>query len=60
MRIDRADSESELLGPPISKREIVQVVAGDFEVRLAHTPAEKSATISPTSTIGDCVHHTRR
>jgi len=37
MRIDRADSEAELLGPPISNREIVQVVAGDFEVRLART-----------------------
>jgi L-ornithine Nalpha-acyltransferase len=43
MRIDRADSESELLGPPISNREIVQVVAGDFEVRLAQTPAEIDA-----------------
>ena len=43
MRIDRADSESELLGPPISNREIVQVVAGDFEVRLARTPAEIDA-----------------
>ena len=37
MRIDRADSEAELLGPPISNREIVKVVAGDFEVRLAQT-----------------------
>jgi putative hemolysin len=37
MRIDRADSEAELLGPPISNREIVKVVAGDFEVRLAKT-----------------------
>jgi len=43
MRIDRADSEAELLGPPISNREIVQVVAGDFEVRLARTPAEIDA-----------------
>jgi len=43
MRIDGADSESELLGPPISNREIVQVVAGDFEVRLAQTPAEIDA-----------------
>jgi L-ornithine Nalpha-acyltransferase len=43
MRIDRADSEAELLGPPISNREIVQVVAGDFEVRLAQTPAEIDA-----------------
>jgi putative hemolysin len=43
MRIDRADSESELLGPPISNREIVQVVAGDFEVRLARTAAEVCA-----------------
>jgi putative hemolysin len=43
MRIDRADSEAELLGPPISNREIVQVVAGDFEVRLAQTPDEIAA-----------------
>ena len=43
MRIDRADSEAELLGPPISNREIVQVVAGDFEVRLAQTAAEIEA-----------------
>jgi putative hemolysin len=43
MRIDRADSESELLGPPISNREIVKVVAGDFEVRLAQTAAEIDA-----------------
>ena len=40
MRIDRADSEAELLGPPISNREIVKVVAGDFEVRLAESRAE--------------------
>jgi putative hemolysin len=43
MRIDRADSEAELLGPPISNREIVKVVAGDFEVRLANTRAEIEA-----------------
>ena len=43
MRIDRADSEAELLGPPISNREIVQVVAGDFEVRLAQTADEIQA-----------------
>jgi putative hemolysin len=43
MRIDRADGEAELLGPPISNREIVKVVAGDFEVRLAGTPAEIDA-----------------
>jgi L-ornithine Nalpha-acyltransferase len=43
MRIDRADSEAELLGPPISNREIVKVVAGDFEVRLASTRAEIEA-----------------
>jgi putative hemolysin len=43
MRIDRADSEAELLGPPISNRDIVQVVAGDFEVRLAQTSAEIDA-----------------
>ena len=43
MRIDRADSEAELLGPPISNSEIVKVVAGDFEVRLAETPAEVDA-----------------
>jgi putative hemolysin len=40
MRIDRADSEAELLGPPVSNAEIVKVVAGDFEVRLARTAAE--------------------
>lgn len=44
MRIDRADSEAELLGPPISNSEIVRVVAGDFEVRLAQTAAEIDAT----------------
>jgi L-ornithine Nalpha-acyltransferase len=43
MRIDRADGEAELLGPPISNRDIVQVVAGDFEVRLAQTAAEIDA-----------------
>jgi len=43
MRIDRADGEAELLGPPISNREIVKVVAGDFEVRLAGTAAEIDA-----------------
>ncbi|UYN95447.1 MAG: GNAT family N-acetyltransferase [Enhydrobacter sp.] len=43
MRIDRADSEAELLGPPVSNREIVKVVAGDFEVRLAATAAEIDA-----------------
>ncbi len=43
MRIDRADSEAELLGPPISNAEIVKVVAGDFEVRLAQTAAEIDA-----------------
>jgi putative hemolysin len=43
MRIDRADSEAELLGPPISNREIVKVVAGDFEVRLAQTAVEIDA-----------------
>ena len=43
MRIDRADSEAELLGPPISNREIVKVVAGDFEVRLAGSIAEIEA-----------------
>jgi putative hemolysin len=43
MRIDRADSEAELLGPPISNREIVKVVAGDYEVRLANTLPEIEA-----------------
>jgi len=43
MRIDRAEGEAELLGPPISNREIVKVVAGDFEVRLASTAAEIDA-----------------
>ncbi|MGQ0583737.1 MAG: GNAT family N-acetyltransferase [Reyranella sp.] len=40
MRIDRVDSEAELLGTPTSSAEIVKVVAGDFEVRLAQTAAE--------------------
>jgi putative hemolysin len=43
MRIDRADSEAALLGPPISNREIVKVIAGDFEVRLAGTRPEIEA-----------------
>jgi putative hemolysin len=43
MLIDRADSEAELLGPPISNREIVKVVAGDYEVRLAKTAEEIDA-----------------
>src|SRR5689334_9726830 len=43
MRIDRAEGEAELLGPPISNREIVKVVAGDFEVRLAQTAEEIDA-----------------
>ena len=43
MRIDRADSEAELLGPPVSNAEIVKVVAGDFEVRLAQNAAEIDA-----------------
>lgn len=43
MRIDRVDSEAELLGPPVSNREIVKVVAGDFEVRLAQSDAEIDA-----------------
>ena len=43
MRIDRADSEAELLGAPASSAEIVKVVAGDFEVRLAATAAEVDA-----------------
>src|ERR1700730_14160243 len=43
MRIDRADSEAELLGAPSSSAEIVKVVAGDFEVRLAQTAAEIDA-----------------
>lgn len=43
MRIDRADSEAELLGAPASSAEIVKVVAGDFEVRLAETAAEIDA-----------------
>ncbi len=43
MRIDRADSEAELLGAPASNAEIVKVVAGDFEVRLADSAAEIDA-----------------
>ncbi|MBI3196294.1 MAG: GNAT family N-acetyltransferase [Rhodospirillales bacterium] len=43
MRIDRVDSEAELLGTPTSSAEIVKVVAGDFEVRLAETAAEIDA-----------------
>ena len=43
MRIDRADSEAELLGTPASSAEIVRVVAGDFEVRLAENAAEIDA-----------------
>jgi len=43
MRIDRADSEAELLGAPASSAEIVKVVAGDFEVRLANSEAEIDA-----------------
>jgi putative hemolysin len=43
MRIDRVDSEAELLGTPTSSAEIVKVVAGDFEVRLAESAAEIDA-----------------
>jgi len=43
MRIDRADSEAELLGAPASSAEIVKVVAGNFEVRLANSEAEIDA-----------------
>ena len=43
MRIDRVDSEAELLGTPTSSAEIVKVVAGDFEVRLAKDTAEIDA-----------------
>jgi putative hemolysin len=43
MRIDRADGEAELLGTPASSAEIVKVVAGDFEVRLARSAAEVDA-----------------
>jgi putative hemolysin len=43
MRIDRAESEAELLGAPASSAEIVKVVAGDFEVRLAENAAEIDA-----------------
>ena len=45
MRIDRAEGEAELLGPPISNREIVKVVAGDFEVRFGR---EDFPVIAPT------------
>src|ERR1700755_825127 len=43
MRIEHCDCEAELLRPPISNREIVKVVAGDFEVRLAKTTEEIDA-----------------
>jgi L-ornithine Nalpha-acyltransferase len=43
MRIDRVESEAELLGAPASNRDIVKVVAGDFEVRLAASTAEIEA-----------------
>src|SRR5215475_8866598 len=43
MRIDRAEGEAELLGAPASSAEIVKVVAGDFEVRLAESAAEIDA-----------------
>ena len=43
MRIDRVESEAELLGSPASNAEIVKVVAGDFEVRLAQNDAEIEA-----------------
>src|SRR3954467_13962659 len=43
MRIDRVDSEAELLGTPTSSAEIVKVVSGNFEVRLAATAAEIDA-----------------
>lgn len=43
MRIDRVDSEAELLGTPASSAEIVKVIAGDFEVRLADSAAEVEA-----------------
>ena len=43
MRIDRVDSEAELLGTPASSAEIVKVIAGDFEVRLANSAAEVEA-----------------
>lgn len=43
MRIDRAESEAELLGSPASSAEIVKVVAGDFEVRLADSAVEIEA-----------------
>ena len=43
MRIDRVESEAELLGSPASNAAIVKVVAGDFEVRLAQNDAEIEA-----------------
>ena len=43
MRIDRVDSEAELLGTPASSAEIVKVIAGDFEGRLANSAAEVEA-----------------
>ena len=43
MRIDRVDSEAELLGTPASSAEIVKVIAGDIEVRLANSAAEVEA-----------------
>lgn len=43
MRIDRADGEADLLGAPASSAEIVNVVAGNFEVRLARSAAEIDA-----------------
>ena len=46
MRIDRAESGAELLGSPASSAEIVKVVAGDFEIRLAQTRAEVDAAQS--------------
>ena len=46
MRIDRADSEAELLGAPASSAEIVRVVAGDFEVRLAENAAATQVGLS--------------
>jgi len=43
MRLDRVESEADLLGAPTSNSEIVKVVAGDFEVRLASSEAEIDA-----------------
>jgi len=59
MRIDRADSESELLGAPSSSAEIVKVVAGDFEVRLAQTAAEIECLLeisAPVVSGDECAH----